>query len=390
MVLERRPAALVPSARFRVARRRYDLQYAQLYYQRLASLRPAVLAEAERRWGTAARHVGKVLDVTVGERCVVIGTVYMDMPLKPNILDEVTSEVRLLSAALARRAPRVAGPSRHRCRRCPPSRWSRAPGQRYTVQAPRRPKYVSDKDQAILEDESGRISLAGDHIRQAVICTGVVCVVPAVPRRFHTLTAAAEAPPRPRVPANMSGVVMAVLGEQQVGGVFLVHDLAFAGLPPQASLPVATGPPQFVAVLSGLQLGNRSVPAHLPTQLVVDWLCGELGSAEVGWDASPASYLRKARARCSPMRVEMVVVVWGGARTVNRTMRSRRPCPTPSSQATCCGPTHRRKRGRWRRYVSVEPRARGAPGRRSLIAVPLHPGGSPAAARSRPTAPTFC
>ena len=197
MVLERRPAALVPSARFRVARRRYDLQYAQLYYQRLASLRPAVLAEAERRWGTAARHVGKVLDVTVGERCVVIGTVYMDMPLKPNILDEVTSEVRLLSAALARRAPRVAGPSRHRCRRCPPSRWSRAPGQRYTVQAPRRPKYVSDKDQAILEDESGRISLAGDHIRQAVICTGVVCVVPAVPRRFHTLTAAAEAPPAP-------------------------------------------------------------------------------------------------------------------------------------------------------------------------------------------------
>lgn len=36
----------------------------------------------------------RVLDVRQGELCWVAGTVYMDMPLKPNILDDLTKEVR--------------------------------------------------------------------------------------------------------------------------------------------------------------------------------------------------------------------------------------------------------------------------------------------------------
>lgn len=35
----------------------------------------------------------RVLDVRQGELCWVAGTVYMDMPLKPNILDDLTKEV---------------------------------------------------------------------------------------------------------------------------------------------------------------------------------------------------------------------------------------------------------------------------------------------------------
>jgi hypothetical protein len=37
--------------------------------------------------------VDRVLDVRQGELCWVIGTVYMEMGLKPNILDDISKEV---------------------------------------------------------------------------------------------------------------------------------------------------------------------------------------------------------------------------------------------------------------------------------------------------------
>jgi len=40
-----------------------------------------------------AKKVDRVLDVRQGELCWVAGTVYMDMPLKPNILDDVSRDV---------------------------------------------------------------------------------------------------------------------------------------------------------------------------------------------------------------------------------------------------------------------------------------------------------
>lgn len=39
----------------------------------------------------------RVLDVRQGELCWVVGTVFMDMPLKPNILDDIAKDVRLYS-----------------------------------------------------------------------------------------------------------------------------------------------------------------------------------------------------------------------------------------------------------------------------------------------------
>ena len=39
-------------------------------------------------------RVERVLDVRQGELCWVTGTVYMDMPLKPNILDDISKDVR--------------------------------------------------------------------------------------------------------------------------------------------------------------------------------------------------------------------------------------------------------------------------------------------------------
>lgn len=42
----------------------------------------------------------RVLDVRQGELCWVTGTVYMDLPLKPNILEDLTKEVRFVTTAL--------------------------------------------------------------------------------------------------------------------------------------------------------------------------------------------------------------------------------------------------------------------------------------------------
>lgn len=46
--------------------------------------------------GERARQVERVLDVRQGELCWVAGTIYMDMPLKPNILDDISRDVRRL------------------------------------------------------------------------------------------------------------------------------------------------------------------------------------------------------------------------------------------------------------------------------------------------------
>jgi hypothetical protein len=43
--------------------------------------------------GEVVRRVERVLDVRQGELCWVAGTVYMDMPLKPNILDDISKDV---------------------------------------------------------------------------------------------------------------------------------------------------------------------------------------------------------------------------------------------------------------------------------------------------------
>ena len=50
-------------------------------------------AEMSQIANERVRHVDRVLDVRQGELCWVAGTVYMDMPLKPNILDDISKDV---------------------------------------------------------------------------------------------------------------------------------------------------------------------------------------------------------------------------------------------------------------------------------------------------------
>ncbi len=38
-----------------------------------------------------------MLDVRQGDLCWIVGTVYMDLPLKPNILEDISKEVRMVT-----------------------------------------------------------------------------------------------------------------------------------------------------------------------------------------------------------------------------------------------------------------------------------------------------
>ncbi|KAF2015965.1 DNA polymeras-like protein subunit delta-2 [Aaosphaeria arxii CBS 175.79] len=113
----------------------YKQQFADMYFLRLSQLKEAVRQRAEQEWGDfklgkeKAVKVDRVLDVRQGELCWVIGTVYMEMALKPNILDDISKE-----------------------------HWIFAP--------PTRDTYISSEGQTemMLEDESGRLRITGGHL----------------------------------------------------------------------------------------------------------------------------------------------------------------------------------------------------------------------------------
>ena len=44
-------------------------------------------------WTGNPPHVERVLEVNKGELCYIVGTIYMEMPLKPNVMDDIASDV---------------------------------------------------------------------------------------------------------------------------------------------------------------------------------------------------------------------------------------------------------------------------------------------------------
>jgi DNA polymerase delta subunit 2 len=105
----------------------------------------------------------RVLDVKKGELCYIVGTVYIDQPLKPNILEDVARDKSL--------------------------------------PAPSRPdKIYSPNDTTFLEDESGRIRIVGEPVKEATLVTGLI---------------------------------ISALGKENDSGEFDVVDICYCGLAPQ-------------------------------------------------------------------------------------------------------------------------------------------------------------
>ncbi|KAG4034892.1 hypothetical protein MFRU_002g02410 [Monilinia fructicola] len=143
------PSSYKPLSTFALSKaKHYQQQYGDMYFLRLTSLKKPVEEIASAAWdgfqisGETVRKVERVLDVRQGELCWVAGTIYMNMPLKPNILEDISKD-----------------------------HWISAP--------PPRRKYLSDngEDEIMLEDESGRLRLIGSQLNTELLVTGCIVAV---------------------------------------------------------------------------------------------------------------------------------------------------------------------------------------------------------------------
>ncbi|KAI9668283.1 MAG: hypothetical protein M1821_001103 [Bathelium mastoideum] len=150
-ILERTPSSYNPLHTYDLAKgddKHYQQQYADMYFTRLAVLRKPVEKVALEAWegfelaGENAKKFDRVLAVRQGQLCWIVGTIYMEMPLKPNVLDDISKE-----------------------------HWIAAP--------PPRAKFTSPdgQDKIMLEDESGRVQLTGAFLSTQLLVTGCIVAV---------------------------------------------------------------------------------------------------------------------------------------------------------------------------------------------------------------------
>lgn len=230
----REPSAYNPKYSFRLPHgdtKHYMQQYGDMYFLRLAQLKPVVEKIGQEEWadfeiaGEQAQKVDRVLDVRQGQLCWVVGTIYMDMPLKPNILEDISKEHW------------IAGPP------------------------PRQSYFSADgSTQVMLEDESGRLRLTGAMLQNSLLVTGVI---------------------------------VAVLGTENANGDFDVLDIQVPNLPPQprrwerddeesddqmeVDRPSTTG--KKIALVSGLEISGTEADT-LNLSLLIEFLLGEVSGPE--------------------------------------------------------------------------------------------------------------
>ncbi|KAF8841170.1 hypothetical protein BDN67DRAFT_1047248 [Paxillus ammoniavirescens] len=134
------PTPSSPSFTIDAKNKSYKHQYSNIYFTRLAMLKRPVFERARARWKDLEGnpvYVTRVLDVVKSQLCWVLGTVYMDMPLKPNVMEDLGRDHSLPPPLL-------------------------------------REKFYSDEDSVMLEDESGRIKLVGERLKSTHLVTGVI------------------------------------------------------------------------------------------------------------------------------------------------------------------------------------------------------------------------
>ncbi|GHJ84295.1 hypothetical protein NliqN6_0697 [Naganishia liquefaciens] len=274
--------------------RTYKAQYSNIYFQRLLQLKATVAAAAKQKWAHvqgSPQLLPNILKVERSKLGYIIGTIYMEMPLKPNILEDLARD-------------------------------------NWTAPPPPRPKFYSPNDVIHLEDERGRVTLVGERLRQEIEKPGGGLV---------------------------TGVVVAALGMETASGDFEVIDICYAGLPSLAEpasvsgnralekapekRPAAKGKgkgkqeplvvktiakqektgmdvdgdegdkgdqdPKWVALISGVSAGSAEVPEDLKVQLLIEWLVGEGGGVEDQLDgARVTSLILAGNSLSQPVRNE--------------------------------------------------------------------------------------
>lgn len=133
------------SSKFRLSRREFKAQYNHIYAQRADQFMSSksnsnIRQDARNKWSKlypAALEVDDILHVQPDVLCYIVGTLYKDMPMKPNILDEYHAR------------------------------------EHYMPPPKEKDKYTSPKDSLKLEDRTGRVPLLG-NIPIENLTTGIV------------------------------------------------------------------------------------------------------------------------------------------------------------------------------------------------------------------------
>ncbi|PPR04960.1 hypothetical protein CVT24_010418 [Panaeolus cyanescens] len=203
----------------------YKYQYSNIYFIRLKHLREPVEDNAFLKWKGISGNpvlVPRVLDVEKGRLCYIIGTVYMDMPLKPNVLIDIARDQSI-----------------------PPP--------------PPLAKFCSDEDQTMLEDESGRIRLVGPTIDAAKLVTGVIigALGMETPNGDFEVVDICYAGMAPQIPPDEAGEETMNIDDTKTSGA---ED-------------------EWIAAISGLDVGSPAAGAQI--QMLAEYLSGEGGDMGV-------------------------------------------------------------------------------------------------------------
>lgn len=244
--LQRAKSEYKPLDTFKLPKTRsYQQQYADTYFLRLTKIKPAVEQVAEAAWegtvigGETAKKADRVLDVRQGELCWVVGTVYVDMSLKPNILDDVSKD-----------------------------RWISAP---VTVG-----KYFDDQEDAntiMLEDDSGRIRLTGDILGSVMLVTGCIIAVVGTENAsgdFEVLDVKfADLPPQPERWA------LSELPKNDANGSAKGKKKAARSEDVEMTDASAPGSSSKIAIVSGLNFNGDDTSYQFELNLLLEYLLGQ-------------------------------------------------------------------------------------------------------------------
>ncbi|KAJ3990034.1 DNA polymerase alpha/epsilon subunit B-domain-containing protein [Lentinula detonsa] len=229
----------------------YKFQYSNIYFLRLSALRDFVQETAVKRWtGLPGKpsFVSRVLEVEPSKLCYIIGTVYMDMPLKPNVMEDIARD--------------------------------------HSIPAPPPPPYYySTEDQVMMEDESGRIQLVGERLKSERLVTGLIIGALGMETPDGKFEVAdicyAGLAPQPSTTTK-----------EELEDRMEIDNSSSEDLPTD----------EWIGVVSGLNIGAPS-PTDGQIQLLVEYLAGEGGGTDDQLSASQISRLIIAGNSMAPMLV---------------------------------------------------------------------------------------
>jgi DNA polymerase delta subunit 2 len=231
---------------FLIKKKTFSQQFSNLYFLRLKQMKPKLLQRAQKKYPDAT-VVDRVLELKYDEddpekKYIVVGTLFKDMKLKPNILQEYTRERSEMSAIQQQQQQQ----------------------QEEELNCPTGGSRVSPDDKLILEDTSGRVALVLHHGNQ----TGNNASSTSNSNNNHHTT----------IGSLVTGIIAALYGHVDQSGHLHIGDIIFSDLPPQSIPPTIANSDKdiYVAFVSGICIGHPRFNL-LNTQNMFDYLSGCLG-----------------------------------------------------------------------------------------------------------------